>query len=329
MSEPREDDPLQLSRDATLRCLGEAHSLLRGGAISIDVLFLDMQSPLHRAVEYWLRRRDEPQFGIWADREAHFLRLAPADLQDEYLRIAGALPHLANALFEQLGSTSLRDIIIDSPSLAPWIAQARDWLQDASRLVEALLHANEAKPRIRAERGELFGGYRSLFRPGPDWTASTRPAGDAPSATLSVRLKQPKWDYGWIDLHLKLDARATVVTCSDVYDPLPVILDWLWAIRDGDLPAGVVVDEESSDVCLIAQAFDEKRLLIAVLDRHDKKERAAAVVDHSAFLSAFRQEIIRFLHVDFAMDRWNPSDGNEEGNPDVYLDRLLQHPFIA
>jgi len=162
------------------------------------------------------------------------------------------------------------------------------------------------------------------FPPVAYWTPFTRPDEAVRSARVSARLTQGEADYGWIDLDLDLGDQSARITLSEVYDPLSDLLDWLWDVANEGAPIGVEVDEEGSEAQLIAHPFGADRLLVTVLDRWERLERASAVVDRAAFLKAFRDEFTRFLKSELNLERWN--SGEEE---DHYVARLLAHPFIG
>lgn len=163
------------------------------------------------------------------------------------------------------------------------------------------------------------------FRPVSYWAPFTQPVETAQTAPVSVRLTQEEADYGWIDLDLGLGEGTTQITLSEVYDPLPALLDWLKAVEDGDLPLGVAVDEEGSEAWLIAHEFDEHRLLVAVLDRYERTERVSAVVNRTDFIEVFQAELLRFLSSELDTERWN----TREEDDSKYLERLLTHPFFG
>lgn len=512
------------SRTFALGSLDNVGSMLRGRRLVLGLLFKDMRSALHWAVECWLLRQGGRIAVGWPDQEVDFLRIAPADLQDAYLRLGGDVTRLAQDLFDRLGTDNVDELDGSAVSLAPWTETATEWTRNATLFVSRLVDEQPPRPtsavrRIEAgalqgrldevlpclllaqiggnvnrwrhaglraglfdlgegradgagnmvrkgvlmplalcrdpelrgkllafatllrspmsgtptrraadrrrmlqdwldreglgslrladrepvqgwtrfvvnpavyadvlgrcnyvtamadERGQTsrvldhapfawtshgamldwglgddpsmpvspfhlylatdigglsdpFDRYRDRrwqFRPVSYWHPFTCPAESAPTSPVSVRLTQGETDYGWIDLDLGLGEGTARITLSDVYDPLPALLDWLKAVEDGDLPLGVTVDEEGSEAWLIAHAFDEDRLLVTVLDRWEQTERASAVVDRMAFLRAVREEFMRFLKSELCMDRWRTLEDDDDG----YLSMLLAHPFIG
>lgn len=514
------DDARDDTGGTALDALERVRAVLQGPRIVLGPLFDDMSIALHSAVECWLRRREEPISADWVEREARLLRLAPPALRDDYLRVAGAVPRIAEELLDLVEPAELREFAIDTPALASWRVSALDWMDSATLIVGALLDADLSRQGHRIERGELRGRLDSLvpclllarfggrsgrwrdgdgraglfeiresasdggsgrihegvllplelcrdrdlrqkllaftallqepiagerrdvagrrralqawldreglgalrlvdrepierwacltlsdevfsdilrhldyvtavedskgrltrilehapfawssrgalidwsvdedrdtpihpfrlylatdvgslsepswkndgrwsFRPASYWSAFALPDEAARAAGVSVRLTQR--GYGWIDLDIRFGERTERVLLSDVFDPLPALLDWLQAVSDGDLPIGVEVDEEGTVAGLVAHAFGEDRLLVAVLDRLDETERAAAMVERDGFVAALREEFRRFLNSEFRVGDWiDWIDGPEEA--DRYRRRLLAHPFIA
>lgn len=168
---------------------------------------------------------------------------------------------------------------------------------------------------------------KQLVRPLSYWASCTRPGPDAICVPVSVRFNQEESDYGWIDFEIGLGQQRALLTLSDVYDPFPTLLEWLDAVSEGDLPIAIDIDEEGPVVRLLAHRLDERRLLVAVLDRYPEAERAAAVVDRDAFLEACRVELRRFLGHHLNTDRWGRDWDDDE--PSTYRESLLGHPFIA
>ncbi|MBF0247213.1 MAG: hypothetical protein HQL36_03950 [Alphaproteobacteria bacterium] len=507
--------------------LAKVRSALKARQVHLGLLFNDMRGALNWAVEHWLRRNGEVPGPSWHDQEARFLGIAPPDIRDEYLRVAGSITGLANDLIGQV-APGVEDIAIAAPSLAPWRDKAGQWIAVAESLIarltdpDAALSIPRGAKRIGrgALRGDLDGlmpclvlariggnvqrwaeggdtpglfdfgegGYESpgalihkglllplafcrdpdlkfklhacsdqirarrtagrrdaaghrqelqvwldregldflrladkapvgawtrfaldrevfsrllqtfdyvtalldgpgqptrvlerapfcwtsqgglldwcmggeepehplvpfhlylaaevegmgpsllesgdrkwLVRPDAYWEPFTRPAPDTDAAGVVIRLNQEEMDYGWVDLEIGLGDQTAVVTLSDVYDPFPSLLDWLLAVAEDDLPLAIDIDEEGSEACLVAHAFEEDRLLVAVLDRWQETSRAAAVVSRNDVLDAFRAELARFLRHGLRPDRWRGlEDDDDKGAP--YVERLLAHPFLT
>jgi hypothetical protein len=145
-----------------------------------------------------------------------------------------------------------------------------------------------------------------------------------------IKLSQGPKDFGWIDLTIRLGDKETLIMMSDVYDPFSSLLAWLQAPREGDLPIGIDIDEESEVCRIVAFPSNEKLLLISAFDRYFETDRVTAAVDRDVFLCVFRDALSDFIRLQMDVPRWL-SDGSEEGDPEVaeYRDRLLAHPFLA
>jgi hypothetical protein len=153
------------ARRAARRHLSDARSALRWGEANITKLFADMGAALQAALDCWLMGQPRFVAGDKGDREARFLRFAPPDLQADHLRLAGAVPRLANDLLAELGADRAEQVDLTAPSLATLSAALRDWLDHAGTLIETLL-ADEAPPAVpvpRIERGRLQGDLSDLL----------------------------------------------------------------------------------------------------------------------------------------------------------------------
>ena len=129
-------------------------------------------------------------------------------------------------------------------------------------------------------------------------------------------------------LRITLGEQDIKIFLSDVYDPFPSLLEWLQAILVNDLPIGFEIDEEGTEKLLLAHAFDADRLLFAVVDKWDRTEYGAAVVDCGAFLAVFHKELNDFLRDPNRFDKegWNPTD--LDGIESYWTD-LLAHAFLS
>lgn len=163
-----------------------------------------------------------------------------------------------------------------------------------------------------------------LFRPVEYWRRSAVPAACTP-ATITVRLSQKP--CGWAALQLTAGERSVEVELSDVYDPFPMLLEWLRAISLQDLPVGFEIDEEGDEKRLLAHAAADGCLLLAVLDRWDNNEHFAAIVDRAAFLRAFRQELRRYEQEEFDPENWLYDLEDEERA--AYRQRIFRHLFLT
>ena len=146
-------------------------------------------------------------------------------------------------------------------------------------------------------------------------------------AEFSVHMGKEISDLGWIDLRVTLGRTTKRIMLSFVYDPMPGLLDWLLAIQRDNLPIELEIDEEGVLTSLVADTSGHDRLFVAVIDRWERKEWAAAVVDRQSFLDIFRAEFLRFLTTHLHVQSWQMNAADEP--PDHYLNRLLAHPFLA
>ena len=529
MTEKNIKPRLDHSRQAALSSLYQVSSRLRGpdhGRIHLGFLYRDMQSALHWAVECWMG--ESAGLG-WQDQEARFLRIAPDELRERYLDVAGRTTRLMTELHDQLGDDDVEQVDITAPSLADWRERALRWHSEAEELVDALtgctrkvkriergalrgkpdgltpcfllarggaphgrwrhagaqagifhfgescmssesgragvwLHQGmilplslcsnaplreklmqlaqlvaypmtdgsasgklvtasqhradlqawlnqrglgclrlldrepisswvrfEFAPEIFREvlsdceyitavsdqedmptrilehvpfkfesRGELlewsdmdmrlyhgiqpfalflandlsrvrdmFSGTwerKTMFRPSEYAMRFSVPDASVSSADIGIHFEDD--GFGWVILRITLGEQVIQIDLSHAYDPFPSLLEWLQAILVSDLPIGFEIDEEGTEKWLIAHVFDTGRLLFAVLDKWDRTEFGAAVVDRDALLAAFHKELNDFLRDPgrFNTDDWEATDilGRES-----YWADLLGHSFLS
>ena len=529
MTEKNIKPRLDHSRRAALTSLYQVFSRLGGsdhGRIHLGFLYRDMQSALHCAVECWMG--ESAGLG-WQDQEARFLRIAPDELRERYLDVAGRTTRLMTELQEQLGDDDVEQVDITAPSLADWRERALRWHSEAAELVgdvtgctrnvkriergalrgapnsltpcfllarggardgrwhragvqagifhfgERYFDSRSSRPHVWLHHGivlplslccnaplreklmefaqlvvhpmsddsalgklvtasqrrtdlqawlnqrdlgclrlldrgpvgswirlelasetfrkvlsyceyvtavsdkadtstrilehapfkfeshgellewvdldtrshhaiqpfalylandlsrvpDMFSGTRqrkTTFRPSEYAMRFSIPDGAAISADVGIHFEVD--DFGWVILRMTLGEQDIEVDFSHVYDPFPSLLEWLQAILVGDLPIGFEIDEEGTERLLIAHAFDNGRLLFAVLDKWDRTEFGAAIVDREALLAAFHKELNDFLRDPgrFNTDDWEATDilGRES-----YWADLLGHSFLS
>lgn len=147
---------LEDSRRAARANLDWVFSELRGSqgqTVQIGLLCNKMWSALNWAVEHWL---EEPARLGWQDQEARFLRLAPYELQHQYLGVAGAITDLMAHLHGFLGTDDVSEVNIAARALGPWRDKALEWHSQAEGLVNSLTE-DAYKATRRIEQGVLRG----------------------------------------------------------------------------------------------------------------------------------------------------------------------------
>lgn len=146
--------------------------------------------------------------------------------------------------------------------------------------------------RHDGERPDDFDSIGFFFH-GKIRTKSSRPVLAWPDeaaecSAVSVRLTQAETDFGWVDLDLTFGERTTQITFCYTYDPFADLLDWLQAVRDGNLPIGVEIDD-AGIVRVVAHAVDAHRLIVSVREgwsETTETKRVSALVDRNEFLGA-------------------------------------------
>lgn len=176
---------------------------------------------------------------------------------------------------------------------------------------------------------DMFSGTRerrTMFRPSEYAMRFSIPNPSVSSAGVGIHFEDD--GYGWVILRIILGGQDIEIFFSYVYDPFPSLLEWLQAILSDDLPIGFEVDEEGTEKLLIAHAFDANRMLFAVVDKWDRTEYGAAVVDRGAFLAVFHKELNDFLRDPNRFDKegWKATD--LDGIESYWTD-LLGHAFLS
>lgn len=146
--------------------LDKVRSALKARQVHMGLLFNDMRAALNWSVEHWLLRNGETPGPSWHDQEARFLGIAPPDLRDEYLRVAGRIAVLANDLSDQV-MPGVDDIAIAAPSLASWRDKAGQWVMAAesliARITDPVRGLSIPRGAKRIGRGALRGDLAGLM----------------------------------------------------------------------------------------------------------------------------------------------------------------------
>lgn len=172
-------------------------------------------------------------------------------------------------------------------------------------------------PIIAGERERAW-----LFHPPEYWSRFTHPHPHQAPEPCAVRLSQDT-------LYLTLGEHTADIFLSEVYEPFPKLLEWLQLLVNHELPIGIEIDGDGTEVRIIAHALEEDRLLVAVLNPWDNTERASGVVAATNLIEAFRGELLDFLHNHFDVRNGLGYLDCEETEALAYLEELLRYPFLT
>lgn len=122
------------------RSLSTARGWLVGERLLLGHLFREMRSAISWGIEVWLIRRGMARAGVgWSGQEAHFIRVAPDVLREEYLRLMAGMKTLGSVLRECVQDVRVSEVDIASQGLAVWRNLVIDWLNGADRLLDLLI----------------------------------------------------------------------------------------------------------------------------------------------------------------------------------------------
>lgn len=145
-------------------------------------------------------------------------------------------------------------------------------------------------------------------------------------ARIGIRLEMG--EYGWAGLHLSLNDTTHRIYLSDVVDSFPALLAWGREIAEGDLPVGMVFDEEGKETVLtVLRTDDLARVLLRAEDRYEQQIWQEGIVSRAELATALRAELVRFFNEEFDATFWG-SQGEAE-DEDTYKKRILSNPWLA
>ncbi|MEG4572143.1 hypothetical protein QUA56_05360 [Microcoleus sp. N3A4] len=122
---------------------------------------------------------------------------------------------------------------------------------------------------------------------------------------MKITLTQPTYRSSiWI--YIESSDVCTKIYTSTVFDPYERLYIWLGQIRDSQLPASIIIDEEGYGVELIAEKASNEMILFRIdpwMCRNDTATRLATTVKPDELLKAFHDGITEFVK-----DEYRPSD---------------------
>ncbi len=129
--------------------------------------------------------------------------------------------------------------------------------------------------------------------------------------------------YGWMLMRIETDFVCTKIDISAVFPPFREMYTWLGRIRDLQLPAEMIIDEEGYGVILIAKRVkDNIEFSVQGWLRNEDIIYLKTIVEPNAFVKSFYQEIVDLIEKQF--NQTNPSFIVEEES--LNWDSLLIQP---
>lgn len=126
--------------------------------------------------------------------------------------------------------------------------------------------------------------------------------------------------HGWIWIGIECSHGCTQIHTSCVFDPYQELYIWLGQIRDLQLPATMIIDEEGRGVELVAEQSSDELILFQIEPwrcGNDTTTRLNTQLKRDELLKAFHDGIVEFIKHDY-----HPSDWS-------YLDRLSNTDWEA
>lgn len=127
---------------------------------------------------------------------------------------------------------------------------------------------------------------------------------------------------GWILIRIETNNICTQIWTSSIFDPYRELYIWLGQIRDSQLPAKMIVDEEGHGVELIAESSRDNFLQFRIepwLCGDDTTTRLNFIVERSQLLRAFYDGIINFIQDDYHPSEWSNIDTLSNTNWELLL----------
>ncbi|OCQ89771.1 RNA-binding protein [Nostoc sp. MBR 210] len=116
---------------------------------------------------------------------------------------------------------------------------------------------------------------------------------------------------GWILLRIETDDICTQIWTSSTFDPYQELYIWLGQIRDFQLPAKMIIDEEGREVELIAESLSDLLLQFRIepwMSARNTTTRLNITVGRCELLKAFYDGIIKFIQDEYQPSQWSHID---------------------
>lgn len=110
---------------------------------------------------------------------------------------------------------------------------------------------------------------------------------------------------GWIDITLTTGSSQITVEASYVYDPFPMMLDWLEKIIDGQMQSELVVDEERTLVEFTYRSQENATGQLDVVDICNAQRRITLVISPYELVSTFYRSFRAFVESpEYQSEQW-------------------------
>ncbi|WP_339378220.1 S1 RNA-binding domain-containing protein [Calothrix sp. NIES-2100] len=112
-------------------------------------------------------------------------------------------------------------------------------------------------------------------------------------------------------LRIEADDICTQIWTSCIFDPYQELYIWLGQIRDSQLPAKMIIDEEGHGVELIAEYLSDLLVQFRIepwMCGNDTTTRLKITTERSELIEAFHHGIIKFIQDEYQPLQWSDID---------------------
>lgn len=113
---------------------------------------------------------------------------------------------------------------------------------------------------------------------------------------------------GWLFIRIETETRCTEIHTSNIFPPYHELYIWLGKVRDHQLPAQMIIDEEGRGVELIAEELDAQHVYFHIepwmCGLEDVGSRLQAKIEPHHLIAAFHQGIIEFFRNNYDPIAW-------------------------
>ncbi|MBC6429897.1 S1 RNA-binding domain-containing protein [Nostoc sp. HG1] len=116
---------------------------------------------------------------------------------------------------------------------------------------------------------------------------------------------------GWILLRIEANDICTQIWTSSTFDPYKELYIWLGQIRDSQLPAKMIIDEEGHGVELIAEYLSDLLVQFRIepwMCSNDTITRLDITTERCELIKAFHDGVIKFLKDEYQPLQWSSID---------------------
>ncbi|MEH2026877.1 MAG: hypothetical protein V7K62_25500 [Nostoc sp.] len=116
---------------------------------------------------------------------------------------------------------------------------------------------------------------------------------------------------GWILLRIEANDICTQIWTSSTFDPYKELYIWLGQIRDSQLPAKMIIDEEGHGVELIAEYLSDLLVQFRIepwMCSNDTIIRLNITTERCELIKAFHDGVIKFLKDEYQPLQWSSID---------------------